>query len=139
MHVPLRVEHLEVRDMPASFRSLPVLPFSNLGVLDHARAIVARGRQLSLRTDTFVRFGDSNSSVYGIGNDMFAPYLVPLGAANYNPAATGLAATRPDLLDTWRVYSHAVNAHGVNSFTWVGPGAQPGFGTLDVLAGLEAD
>ena len=118
----LHVEHLEVRDTPAgSFQSLPVLPFSDLAVLDHARAIVSRGQQLGLRTDTFVRFGDSNSSFYGIGKDIVAPYMVPLGAATYNPSVSGLAATHPELLDTWQVYSHALNSRGVNSFSWLGP------------------
>ncbi len=137
----LNVERLEVRDVPAAaFQSLPVFPFSNLAALDHARAIVARGRQLGAQSDTFVRLGDSNSSFYTISSDHgdIAPYLVPLGAPTYNPSTSGLAATHPELLDTWQVYSHSLNSRGVNSFSWLGPSAYPGFGTVNVLAGLAS-
>ena len=140
MRLEMKVEQLEPREVPAAaFQSLPVLPISNHAVLDHARAIFARGQQLGLRADTFVRFGDSNSSFYGIGSGTVFPYLVPLGSPSYNPSVSGLGATHPELLDTWNLYRHAVNSRGTNPFAWIGPGAYPGFGTLNVLGGLAAE
>jgi hypothetical protein len=138
MRARLAVEPLEVRDVPASFESLPVMPFGDPAALDHARAIFARGQLLGRRLDTFARLGDSNSSTYAIFGTETFPYLNPLGEPGYDPAGTNLAARYPALLDTWKVYYDALNAAGQNSFAWIGPGAWGGWSTQHVLDAVGA-
>jgi hypothetical protein len=64
--VPIRlnVEGLEARALPASFQTLPILPFNGLAALDHARATFALGRQLGRQPDVLLKIGDSNSSPF---------------------------------------------------------------------------
>src|SRR5215831_2208460 len=124
MHRQLQVEQLELRDVPAAaFQSLPVFPFSDLAVTDHIRAIVARGERLGRHPGVFVKFGDSNSSTGGL---LPPNYLTPLGMPAYNPFQSGLAATHPELLDTWSVYRGLAGV-GVDSLVREGPGAFPGW------------
>jgi hypothetical protein len=124
----LSVERLEARDLP-SFRSLPVFPFQDLAVLDHMRAIAALGRQIGRRADVVLKIGDSNSSPFPT-----ADYLAPLGKAGYDPTTSGLAATHPELLDTWWEYRTAPN-----SLAREGPSARPGRRTPQVLAALPGE
>ena len=121
----LRVEPLEARDLPAvPFRSLPILPFQNLAVLDHARAIAALGQQNGRRQDVVLKIGDSNSSPFPTPH-----FLAPLGSYAFDPVTSGLAATHPELLDTWREYRTAPN-----SLAREGPSAWPGWRTTQVLS-----
>jgi hypothetical protein len=126
----LSVERLEARDLPSiSFRSLPVFPFQDLAVLDHMRAIAALGRQIGRRSDVVLKIGDSNSSPFPT-----ADYLAPLGSAGYDPISSGLAATHPELLDTWWQYRTAPN-----SLAREGPAARPGRRTPHVLDALPRE
>jgi hypothetical protein len=137
MSIELAVEVLEARDVPAAaFQNLPVLPFSNTAVIDHARAIFALGQQLGRRSDTFARFGDSNSSTYSEYGQPQFPYLNPMGDPSYNPATTNLAESHPELLGTWQLYHNTLNGAGQNSFSWIGPGAWGGYSTANVIAAL---
>src|SRR5689334_1872574 len=98
----LAVDPLEPRDLPAApFNTLPVVPADDPAVADTVRAIAARGQLVGRTPDAFLVAGDSNSSVtaaYASG------FLSGLGAPGYDPVASGLAALRPDLLDTLAVY-----------------------------------
>jgi lysophospholipase L1-like esterase len=127
---------LEDRDLPAAFQTLPVLPFSDPAALDHARAIFALGQHLGRRSDVFMKLGDSNSSV-APGNPV--TYLGPLGVAGYSPSASGLAATHPELLGTWETFLAAIGSPSVNSYTFQGPGAQPGWLASNVLASIPSE
>ena len=125
----LRVERLEARDLPAvSFRSLPILPFQNLAVLDHGRAIAALGQQIGRRQDVVLKIGDSNSSPFPTPH-----FLAPLGSLAFDPMASGLAATHPELLDTWWDFRTAPN-----SLAREGPSARAGLRTDQVIAPLSA-
>ncbi|MBX9624777.1 MAG: SGNH/GDSL hydrolase family protein, partial [Gemmataceae bacterium] len=104
----LSAEPLEAREVPAAFQTLPVLDFGNAAVLDNARTIAARGALLGRRTDVFLKIGDSNTADTN--------YLVPLGRAGFNPVGSGLAAVRPDLVDTLAAYRAPVDGSGFNSF-----------------------
>ena len=108
----LAAEPLEPRDVPAAgFATFPILPADDPAVLDHARAIVARGRAAGRSPDVVMRVGDSNSDPgYGAG------YLYPLGAAGYDPFGSGLAAVAPGVLDTLAAYR---SGGGINSFARV--------------------
>lgn len=102
------VELLEPRDVPTAFQDLPVLPTADTGVLDHARAIADRGRQLGRRTDVFLKIGDSNSAD--------PAYLTALGQPGFNPFGSGLAAVAPQVLDTLAAFRAPVDRSGFNSF-----------------------
>jgi hypothetical protein len=126
----LRVERLEARDLPAvPFQSLPIFPFQNLTALDHARAIAALGDYVGRRDDVLLKIGDSNSSAFPTSH-----FLAPLGSAGYDPVASGLAATHPELLDTWWEYRTAPN-----SLAREGPSAFPGERAPQVLASLARE
>jgi len=128
--VRLDLERLEALELPAvSFQHLPVLPFQNLAALDHARAIAALGQQLGRRSDVVLKIGDSNSSPFPTPE-----YLTPLGGAGFNPVGSGLAATHPELLDTWWEFRTAPN-----SLAREGTAAAPGWRTPDVLAALPGE
>ena len=131
MRTLLQIEPMEERVLPAAFQQLPVLPFSDPAVLDHARAIVSRGEMLGRNADVFLKFGDSNSSTGG-----FIPpvYLTPLGMPGYNPITSGLAATHPELLGTRALYSGGA---GSDSFLREGPGAFPGWTISNVLSAVQ--
>ena len=118
--------------MPAaSFQRLPVLPFSNPAVLDHARAIVARGRELGRNTDFVLKLGDSNSSTGGWAPQTF---LSPLGSSTYDTATSGLSANYGGLVDTWAVY-HS----GPDSLLHEGPACYPGWTSANVLAAFKRE
>jgi hypothetical protein len=134
MRARLAVEQLERRDAPASFETLPVLPFSDPAAVDHARAIFARGQQLGRRADAFVKFGDSNTSRQTLVN---SAYLVPLGVGTYNPHQSAFTSTYPELLDTWSAFRAPVA--GGNSFSRLGPGAAPGWTSGYALSGLPTE
>jgi hypothetical protein len=134
VRIPLHVEALEPREVPAAaFQSLPVLPFSDAGVLDHSRAIYARGHELGRRVDVFLKAGDSNTYP---ANLLPNSYLTPLGAPDYNPVATYLAAAYPALLDTLSAYRAG---GGVNSFARVSTAAFPGWESAQVLGQLPGE
>ena len=125
----LTVERLEPRDVPSAFQSLPILPFDNLAVLDHARAIAARGQSMGRDATGLLKIGDSNSSTF------YTPeYLAPLGAPGYNPHASLLAAAYPNLVATWSRYRG-----GRDPFAHEGPTAWPGWRTDNVLAALAGE
>jgi hypothetical protein len=126
----LRVERLEARDLPAtSFQSLPIHPFQDLAVLDHVRAIAALGQQIGRRSDVVLKIGDSNSSPFPTPH-----FLAPLGSAAFDPIASGLAATHPELLDTWWDFRTAPN-----SLAREGQSAWPGLRTPQALASLGGE
>ena len=100
MPIPLCVESLEVRALPAaSFQTLPVLPFSDLATLDHARAMFALGKQLGCQADVVLKIGDSNSSPFFTPN-----FLAPLGDLAYNPVTSGLYSNHASLLGAWSAF-----------------------------------
>ena len=134
MRALLRVETLEPRDVPATaFENLPVMPFSDPAVLDHARAILARGQQLGRRVDVFLKAGDSNTYPAGLLPDS---YLSPLGAPDYNATATDLAAAYPGLIDTLAAYR---TGGGINSFARLSTAAYPGWTSERVLDELPGE
>jgi len=129
MPVRLAAEPLEVRALPAAaFQTLPVLPFYDPAVLDHARAIFTLGQQLGRQTDVVLKIGDSNSAPFPNATPVF---LAPLGALTYNPVSAGLIASHPDLLATLLAYRS-----GADSLAREGPAAFPGWTTQNVLAAL---
>jgi hypothetical protein len=126
----LVLERLEALDLPAvPFHSLPILPFENLAVIDHSRAIAALGRQLGRRPDVVLKIGDSNSSPFPTPE-----YLAPLGGSSFDPFSSGLAAFHSELLDTWWDFRTAPNA-----LAREGPTAAPGWRTPHVLAALPGE
>lgn len=140
MPIPARrmfAEELEPRDLPAvAFDTLPILPVSDPAVIDTARAIVARGRDLGRRTDAFMKVGDSNSDLaFGFG----AGYLFPFGSATFNPVLSGLTTYYPELLDTLNAYRTPAGVTGTNSFSRLSPVAVAGARTGGVLPGLDAE
>jgi hypothetical protein len=137
MRCCLLVEFLEARDLPAvAFQTLPILPFSDPAVLDHARAIYALGQHLGRRQDVFLKLGDSNTA--GAPGQIVS-YLAPLGDASYNPYASGLAELHPELMNTWALYRDPVGAWTVNSYTRQGPGAYPGWFSSNVLSAVSSE
>ena len=130
--VRMFAEPLEPRALlAASFTTLPILPTSNPAVLNNARAIAALGESLGRRTDVFMNVGDSNSST----DSALAPgYLTPLGLPGYNPVASGLAASHPELLGTLSTFQAPVLAGGLNSFDHNSSAAYPGFQVANALA-----
>jgi hypothetical protein len=131
----LAVVELEAREVPAApFDTLPVIPTSDPGVLDHARAIIASGAALGRRTDVFMKVGDSNSDP-GFG----AGYLYPFGSPTFNPVASGLAAAYPTLLDTLAVYRTPAAGTGVNSFSRVSSAVVAGATVGTVWPRLSAE
>jgi hypothetical protein len=85
-----------------------------------------------------MKVGDSNTAPFlGYG----AGYLTPLGAAGYNPGASGLTATHPELLDTWAAFRQPVAGAAGDSFDRVSTAAYPGWlvaHTLQAAAGEVA-
>jgi GDSL-like Lipase/Acylhydrolase family/FG-GAP-like repeat len=131
MRTALSIERLECRDLPAAaFQTLPVLPFSNLAVTDHVRAIFARGQELGRNANAFMRVGDSNTST---ANIIPKTYLTPLGLPGYNPITSGLPA---NLLATWEIYRTPIDAQGENSFDRLTSAAYPGWTSADALGHL---
>lgn len=130
------VESLELRDVPAAaFDTLPIFNFSDPAVLDHVRAIEVLGSTLGRNPNAFMHVGDSNSTpVGGFG----AGYLLPLGAAGYNPIASGLGLIHPELLDTLSAYQSG-GGTGFNSFLRVSSAAYPGWTAADVLPQLAGE
>lgn len=128
MPVRLSAEHLEEREvLAAAFQNLPILPFADAAVLDHARAIQSRGQTLGRKQDVVLKIGDSNSAPF------YTPeYLAPLGAVGYNPFSSGLSARYGSLLDSWNAYRS-----GRGALAHEGPTAWPGWRTQNVLAALS--
>jgi len=125
--IRLCVEGLESRALPAvPFQTLPILPFSDLAALDHARATYSLGQQLGRQADVVLKIGDSNSSPFFTPN-----FLAPLGNLAYNPVTSGLYAEHLNLLDAWASFRS-----GPDSLAHEGPTAQPGWRTDNVLAAL---
>jgi hypothetical protein len=133
----LGVEALEARDVPAVFDALPVLPTSDPGVIDNARAIFAHGQQLGRRPDAFIKVGDSNTSTGYLGFEF--GFLTTLGQPGYDPALSGLAATRPDLVGAWAAFREPVDGTGANSFDRVSTAAYPGWTVQNVLPALPGE
>jgi hypothetical protein len=134
MRVRPEVEALEPRDVPATaFENLPVMPFSDPAVLDHARALFARGQQLGRRVDVFLKAGDSNTYPAGLLPDS---YLWPLGAPDYNATATDLATAYPGLIDTLAAYRVGGD---INSFARLSTAAYPGWTSAQILARLPGE
>jgi hypothetical protein len=131
----LAVVELEAREVPAApFDTLPVLP-GDPAALDTARAVAVRGRELGRRTDVFMKVGDSNTDYGPWGSN---GYLKPLGAANYNPFASGLAALGQNLLDTWATFRAPVGGF-FNSFSRPSTTAYPGYSLPNVLPALPGE
>lgn len=133
----LAVDELESRELPAAaFSTLPALPFHDMAVLDNARAIAVRGRELGRRTDAFLKIGDSNTTAAHFGPTQ---YLVPLGAAGYNPVASGLANYGPSMLQTLATFRAPVDGLGANSFTHQSAAAFPGWTLPNVLPNVPTE
>jgi hypothetical protein len=126
----LTLEPLEARDLPAAFDTLPIVPPSDPATADTVRAILARGQSLGRNPSAFLNAGDSNSAATG---PYYSGYLSGLGAANYNPVASGLATLRPDLLDTLNTY------RATGSFARSSSAAVPGYRTEQLLATLPGE
>jgi hypothetical protein len=131
----LIVEALEARDVPsAAFQTDPIIP-DNQAALDNARAIATVGQSQGRRTDAFMLLGDSNSAEFS----PYAPgFLSPLGAPGYNPVASGLAASHPELLGTLSTFQDPV-AGGQNSFDHTSVAAVPGYRAIDLLATYQSE
>ena len=128
---PLVTERLEPRDLPAApFNLLPVVPQTDPATADVVRAIVARGEAVGRDPGAFLNAGDSNSAAVG---SYYSGYLSGLGAPAYNPLASGLAALRPDLIDTLNAY----RASG--SFARSSTAAFPGYRAADLLRTLPGE
>jgi len=124
------MERLEGRDLPAaSFQILPVLPFHDLAVLDHARATFSYGQSIGRQANVVLKIGDSNSSPFYASN-----YLSPLGSPTYDPTTSGLAESYGNLLDTWWTFRS-----GPDSLAHEGPTAKPGWRTDVVLGALDGE
>jgi lysophospholipase L1-like esterase len=131
----LACEELERRELPAApFDTLPVVP-SDLGAVDHARAVAARGEALGRRVDVFMKVGDSNTELVPFTEN---GYLKPLGAPDYDPLSSGLAALGQNLVKTLNVFRAPI-AGDINSLTRISAAAHPGFRASSVLPFLASE
>ncbi|HYH68578.1 MAG TPA: hypothetical protein VD866_28050, partial [Urbifossiella sp.] len=125
----LAVEALEPREVPAAaFQNLPVVPADDAAVIDTVRVIAARGQLVGRSPTSLLIAGDSNSATI---NGYTTGFLTGYGSPGYNPA--GLAAVRPDLVDTLAAY----RASG--SFSGPTTSALPGSRTSNLLQTLPGE
>ena len=129
-------ERLESRDVPAAdFRTAPIFPGGDAAVLDHVRAVAVVGTSLGRRTDVFLKIGDSNTEFAALGEN---GYLRPLGAADYDPVASGLSTFGSSLLETLNTFRHPIDGLG-NSFTRLDRTAGPGYQVPSVSPWLDLE
>ncbi len=126
---PLAVEALEPREVPATpFASLPVIPADDPAVIDSVRAISARGQLAGRVPTSLLVAGDSNSTAIG---SHYSGFLAGYGNLNYN--AAGLAAVRPDLVDTLNAFRTG------GSFVRPTTSAVPGYRAMDMMVTLPPE
>ncbi len=127
-----RPELLESRDVPSvPFTELPILPNFDPALLANVRQIAYRGLVQGLRSDAFLKVGDSNSDS--------REFLDPLGQADYNPVLSGLAAQPVAVQEAFRAFRAPVDALGENSFTRDSLAAGIGWTVPQMLAGVEPE
>jgi hypothetical protein len=133
------IEALEPRDLPATaFQNFPIIP-ADQAALDHARAIAVVGQTDGRRTNAFMDIGDSISQEFNPYLDGgVTGYLAPLGAPGYNPVASGLAASYPQLLGTLATFQAPVPG-GTNSFYHTSLSAVAGYNASNALATFPSE
>jgi hypothetical protein len=113
-------EPLEPRDLPAApFNQLPVLPEYDPGTASNVRRIAYTGQLNGLRSDAFIKVGDSNTAT--------ADFLIPLGRADYNPLRSGLGFLSPAAQEAYTAFRGPIAGSGWNSFDQPSVAAYPGW------------
>src|SRR5581483_1174837 len=121
-------ELLEPRALPAaSFTELPVLPDFDPATLATVRRIAYLGMVHGLRSDAFLKVGDSNTAT--------TDFLQAIGQPGYNPVLSGLTALPVAIQDAVRAFRSPLDAAGDNSFTRVSLAAGYGWTVPMTVAG----
>ena len=125
-----RPERLEPRDLPsASFQTIPAVPGLDPATQAEVRKVVALGTDNGLRSDAFIKVGDSNTDT--------DKYLRPVGAVGYNPVLHGL--TDPTSIATVNAYHAPATPGGVDSFARNSLADYPGWRVEQCLATVGAE
>jgi hypothetical protein len=103
-------DRLEPRELPSvSIADIPVLPDFDPATLVNVRRVAYLGMVHGLRSDSFLKVGDSNTDT--------AEFLQPIGRADYNPVASGLIGLPAAIQEAVQAFRSPVDAAGDNSFT----------------------
>ncbi|MFO0851166.1 MAG: SGNH/GDSL hydrolase family protein [Gemmataceae bacterium] len=126
-------ERLEQREVPAAapLETLPVLPDLPPETLGHVRQIALAGRAAGLRSDAFIKLGDSNTAT--------PEFFGNLGAGRTPGPQPGVAGFTTDDVATFNRYSAPVDGSGANSFTRVSLAAKPGWTVPRLLEAVDAE
>ena len=125
---------LEDRTVPAAdFRDLPVVPVIDGEMQQNLEQVVALGASLGNRPNVFSKVGDSITAL------PFSGSFGPLGAADYNPVASGLSALDPSLEATREEYLAPVDGLGENSFDRVSSSAYSGWTSIQAAAQVPGE
>jgi lysophospholipase L1-like esterase len=126
------LEPLEGRNLPSgSFSTAPVLPQIDVTMKAHLRAVVAAGQQGGMREEVFAKAGDSITA-----NPSF---LIPLGAATYDPGNPAVAGAFTTLAGTVNFFRATEVDATSTSFNRASAAAFPGWVSAQVNATLSTE
>ncbi len=118
---------LEGRDLPSTALSqLPVLPEMDPATVGHMRMVAQVGQLNGLRSNVFVKVGDSNTST--------SNYMYPLATA-----AANISSLSPDDQATVNNYRTPIDASGINSFNRASTATYPGWTVRYIDSTVEGE
>lgn len=107
------------------------MPDFDPATLATVRRIAYLGMVHGLRSDAFLKVGDSNTAT--------TDFLQAIGQPGYNPVLSGLTALPVAIQDAVRAFRSPLDAAGDNSFTRVSLAAGYGWTVPMMVAGVEAE